>query len=71
MSLCFLIFIEGDTDESLSLQTGTRTLARERSNTNPHERFPILIGRGEKGLRSAGSCLNFFLSVSRTPFVSV
>lgn len=73
MPLCFLIFIEGDTDKNLSLQTGTRTLARAHahSNTNPHEHFPVLIGRGEKGLRSAGSCLNFFLSVSRTPFVSV
>lgn len=33
--------------------------------------FPVLISWKKKGLRSAGICLNFFLPVSHTPFVSV
>lgn len=40
------------------------------THRSPHIHFPVLIS-WEKGLRSAGIRLNFFLSVSHTPFVSV
>lgn len=65
MSLCFLIFIEGDTDESLSLHSGTRTLARAHSNTNPHSISPYWSVAGKKGWgQQAHVWISFSLSLA-------
>lgn len=65
MSLGFLIFIEGDTDKSLSLQTGTRTL-RTRTVTQTRTSIsPYWLVGGKKGWgQQAHVWISFSLSLA-------